>query len=154
MVLYLRHPPIPLQLWSQRGTPPALRVGFLWTEDPSVAAFLLREGPHALRPAEPGADDAEWLWLRHPAAGARRTDMAPGSWHDGGEDGSPSRFAALADEFFLSLFLSLECGGGRVGTWGSNQDRLLGELAGVLLPATGAGGAGGARANFVEVTRS
>jgi len=80
--------------------------------------------------------------------------MAPGSWHDEESDGAPSRFAALADEFFLSLLLSLECGGGRIGTWGSNQDRLLGELAGVLLPVPGAGGAGGARANFVEAVQS
>ena len=42
-------------------------------------------------------------------------------------------FGRLMDGFLANLFLSLECDW-FVGTWESNQDRLLNELASVMLP--------------------
>ena len=74
----------------------------MWTEDHDVFNFLLRRGRHTNREPVAGADDAEWLFMRKLATEAR-TDVAPGIWSKAGN------FTAIADEWFLSLFLSLEC---------------------------------------------
>lgn len=129
------------KIWSKRSTPASGRVGFIWTEDPDVFDLVLRRGGYLNRRHLSGADDAEWVWIRDPAAGSLRTDLRGDSWRHSG------RFAELADEFFLNVLLSLECGT-FIGTWESNQDRLLGELSGVLVPKPGT--TASVKANFIE----
>ena len=102
------------------------RMGFIWTEDPSVFDYVMRRGLYHNRTKAIGVDETEWLWYDSP----NRTDfMSYGTW--GTEKTLP--FGVLMDEWFLNVLTSLECDW-FIGTWESNQDRLLNELVGVLLP--------------------
>lgn len=133
------------KFWNERGTVRTKRVGFVWTEDPDVFDFLLRRGSYTDRPANAGADGAEWLWIRNPAAGTLRTDSGQRMWGLRGAE----TYRLIFDEWLLNVFLSLECGT-FVGTWRSNQDRLLGQLAGVMLPKEGS--SANVTINFIEAT--